>query len=99
MDKEKIAEELYDWEGRYGGHGSRLWQYLNEEERAPYLAEAEFILEEFVENTGYRKQPEVPLDYERCPYDGDKIVFCNDLIREKCRVCYVNLEELAKNIP
>ena len=42
MDKEKIAEELYDWEGRYGGR-SRLWQYLSEEKRAPYLAEAEFI--------------------------------------------------------
>ena len=50
--KEKIAqlaEELYNWSGRYGAHGGVLWKDARASNQRGYIVEAKFILREFIE--------------------------------------------------
>jgi len=46
---EPLAAELYDWEGRYGGHRGVLWQDLPDKDKSPYLEEALFIRDQYPE--------------------------------------------------
>lgn len=57
---ERIAEELYDFGGRYGGHGLR-WADTNDAGKDDYRQEAKFLLEEFIESSGYLPVQEVQL--------------------------------------
>lgn len=44
---EKVAEELYNWVGRYGAHQGVLWKDITDSLREEYSKEALFLLDEF----------------------------------------------------
>jgi len=44
---EKLAQELYDWEGRAGENCGLLWEKLEEKNKGSYRGEARFIVKEF----------------------------------------------------
>ncbi len=55
----KVAKELYDFEGRYGGHHSVLWECAAENIKKACFNEARFLVDTFLprfaEVAGYVK--------------------------------------------
>jgi len=67
----RLAQELYEWEGRYGQHQGVLWKELPDKEKSPYLEEALFIKEkdEFAHQIDalYQKRIEEVFEEIICP--------------------------------
>jgi len=82
---EKLAEELYNWSGRYGAHGGVLWKDARGNKQQEYIVEAKFILREFIEKVfGYRLISELREEIKKAenPYPLDMVEF---EIFELCR--------------
>ena len=72
-DIDKLAEELYNWAGRYGSHAGTLWKDARGNKQSEYIAEAKFILNEFIEGQfGYL--PVVEVTPEGLTFTQDEIV-------------------------
>jgi len=95
---EKLAEELYDWSGRYGAHGGVLWKDARGNKQQEYIVEAKFILREFIEKVfGYRliselreeikkverQYPDYVCESNHCIFDDGFEQCCDEKILKK----------------
>ncbi len=58
---EKMARELWEWQGRNGRQTAVRWDEIVGARRKEFLDEAQFLLDEFVEAAGYKSPEEVKL--------------------------------------
>jgi hypothetical protein len=77
--REKIARELYEWDGRYGVFEGKLWKDQTPGMKDDYYKESQFLLDEILPHLSYRQiDPKKGVHIKLESVDGKPTVMFDD---------------------